>query len=104
MVNFVSPVETIRDERAKHAMLLVETIKECANMTILTESGRGKLRGLRGGLHTLTFTQTQPRSGPADRFSAARVDPVRGLGATGLCDERNTALGFASPLSTVAAP
>jgi hypothetical protein len=57
MVNFVPLVETIRDERAKHALLLVDAVEERTNMTMLAESTRVKLLGLRGGVHILTFTQ-----------------------------------------------
>jgi hypothetical protein len=100
MVGSVPSLETILDERAKHAMLLVDAVEERTNMTILAESAPGKLRGLCGGVHILAFTQKEPCSGPADRFGAARFDPARGSGATGRCDERGTAYVLAPPLST----
>jgi hypothetical protein len=57
MKGFLTSVETILDERAEHAMLLVDTVEERTNMAILVESTPGILRRLRGGLHILTFTQ-----------------------------------------------
>src|SRR5947209_2344255 len=51
MEGFVPPVETILNERAKHAMLLVDAVKKRTNMMILVESTRGKLRGVRCGVH-----------------------------------------------------
>jgi hypothetical protein len=67
MVGSVPLLETIPDERAKHAMLLVDAVEKRTNMTILAESTPSKLRGLRGGLHILTFTQKE-RSSPAGRL------------------------------------
>jgi hypothetical protein len=69
MVNFVPLVETIRDERAKHALLLVDAVEERTNMTMLAESTRVKLLELRGGVHIITFTQTD-RYSPADRLAS----------------------------------
>jgi hypothetical protein len=43
MVDFVSVVETIRDERAQQATLLVDAVEKRTNMTVLTESTCGKL-------------------------------------------------------------
>jgi hypothetical protein len=75
MEGFVPPVETILDKRAKHAMVLVDAVKECTNMAILIEKTLDKLRGLRGGLHILTFTQKEVCSGLADRFAATQSIP-----------------------------
>jgi len=83
MVSFVPLVKPILDERAKHAMLLVDAIEERTNVTMPTENTVGKLHGLGGGLHVLTFTQREARSSPADRFGAARFDPAPRSGATG---------------------
>jgi hypothetical protein len=103
MEDFVPPVETILDKRAKHAMVLVDAVEERTNMTILIEKTLNKLRGLRGGLHILAFTQKESRSGLADRLGAAQFDPVRGLDATGHRDERVQFTSFAPSLSTVVA-
>jgi hypothetical protein len=51
MESFVAAVEAILDERAKHAVLLVHTVKKCANVTMLAEGGSGNLHGIPGGLH-----------------------------------------------------
>jgi hypothetical protein len=62
MVSFVPSVETILDERAKYAVLLVDAVEECTYMTILIdESTIEVLQRLRGGLHILTFSQREPR-------------------------------------------
>lgn len=71
MEGFVSPLETILDERAKHAMLLVDAVEERTNMT--AESAPGKLRGLLGDPQFSHLTQREPRSNPADRYSTARL-------------------------------
>jgi hypothetical protein len=50
------PVETILDERPKHAVLLVDAVEERANMMMLAESTPGKRRGMPRARHILTFT------------------------------------------------
>jgi hypothetical protein len=57
MVDLVPPVETILDERAKHAVLLVDAVKERAYVTMLADSSSGGLRGVLGAPHILTSTQ-----------------------------------------------
>jgi hypothetical protein len=52
VVSLVALIETILDERAKHAVLLVDAVEERANMAILAEGIAP------GGIQILTFTQT----------------------------------------------
>jgi len=47
--------ETIVDERAKHAMLFVDAVEECADVTIGTERAPGELTRLHVGFHILTL-------------------------------------------------
>jgi hypothetical protein len=41
MESFISPVDAFLDERAKDAVLLVDALKERANVTMLAESVPG---------------------------------------------------------------
>jgi hypothetical protein len=43
--SFIPPVESLFDERAKHPVLLVETVEESANMTVLAENAPGTSHG-----------------------------------------------------------
>jgi hypothetical protein len=51
MEGFVPPVEAILDERAKHAVLLVDAVEERANVTTPAETTPGKLQRLPVGFH-----------------------------------------------------
>jgi hypothetical protein len=82
MEGFVPPVETILDKRAKHAMVLVGAVKECIYMAILIEKTLDKLRGLRGGLHILTFTQKRGVFWPGGPVCRHPFHPLRDLDAT----------------------
>jgi hypothetical protein len=60
VISLIPAGETIPDERAKHAMLLVDAIEERADMAILAGSDIGKRQGIGGGFHLITFTQRGP--------------------------------------------
>jgi hypothetical protein len=51
MEGFVSLVEAILDERAKHTMLLIDAVEERTNMTMLAEGAPGKRKRMDVGLH-----------------------------------------------------
>jgi hypothetical protein len=88
-------------------MLLVDTVEERANMTMLAESTPGKLQGVGGALHILTSKQRVQRRAafyPANRFAAARFYLARSPDATGLdFGEQDAAYVLVPRLSTVAA-
>jgi hypothetical protein len=73
MVSPVPAVETILDERANHATLLVDAVEEPTDMTTLAESNPAKLRRVPGGFHILTLTQ---RGRVMTRSGAIRPDPT----------------------------
>ena len=100
MESFLSQLETVLDEGAKHALLLVNVIEERTNMTTLVESISGERQRLRGGLHILTFagkSRILARRG-------ARSDPPCSSGTTRRCNERDIDYAHALPLSTVTVP
>src|SRR5258707_3733337 len=45
MEGFIPPVEAIFEERAKHPVLLLGAVEECANVTLPAEIASGKLHG-----------------------------------------------------------
>jgi hypothetical protein len=51
MESFISLVEAIFDERAKHPVLLVGAVKESANVTLAAENAASKLHGMVTGCH-----------------------------------------------------
>src|SRR5258707_7633812 len=46
MEGFIPPVEAIFEERAKHPVLLVDAVEECANVTLPAEIASGELHGM----------------------------------------------------------
>ena len=70
MKGFVTVVENVLDERAKHAIMLIEAVEECTDMAILAEGALSALRGLRGGIHTPHLHEKEPRCSSANRFVA----------------------------------
>src|SRR5271169_2763434 len=74
MISLISPIETILDKRAQHAMLLVDAVEERANVTMLAKDTIRQPHGFLDGHRILTFTQRKARSDPAYRFDA---EPVR---------------------------
>jgi hypothetical protein len=99
MESFVPLVETIGDEPAKHAMLLVDAVEERASMTRLRGSSPGKLWGVRGGLHILTFTQRAAFSRCASVWRRSVPSRVQ-LRRDPALDERDSAYVFPPSLST----
>src|SRR5579862_5306637 len=60
MVGLSPTVETVLDERAKDAVLLVDAVEERANVTVVAGSNPGELRGVPGGLHNSRFHAQSP--------------------------------------------
>jgi hypothetical protein len=56
MVSLIPAGETVLDEGAKHAMLLVEAVKERTDMTMLAENTLGRSHRIRGSFHLVTLT------------------------------------------------
>src|SRR5579859_693063 len=88
MVDLSPTVETVLDERAEDAVLLVDAVEERANVTVVAGSSPGELRGVPGGLHNSHFHAQSPAQSRvparANRSPAARFNLVRSAGATGL--------------------
>lgn len=99
MVSLVALIETILDERAKHAVLFVDAIEERANMTMLAEGILGEVRGASGGIQILTFTQIAAfwPGGPVRRVPDSIPQLVQ---AQPGFDERDSAYARPPPLST----
>src|SRR6185437_5209118 len=88
MVGLSSAVETVLDERAENAVLLVDAVEERANVTVVAGSTPGERRGVPGGLHNSRFHAQSPAQSRvptrANRSPAARFKLVRSAGATRL--------------------
>jgi hypothetical protein len=61
MESFIPSVEAILDERAKHPVLLVQTVEKRANVTVPAKGGSGNLHGIPGGLH-ISPPRREPRA------------------------------------------
>jgi hypothetical protein len=98
VVSLVALIETILNEGAKHAVLLVNAVEKRANMTILAKGIPGEVRGAPGGSQGLTFKESHV---PARCTGSARTgfDPAGRSGETGLRRIRS-AYARPPPLST----
>jgi predicted methyltransferase MtxX (methanogen marker protein 4) len=52
----VTVVETVRDERVEHAVLLVDAVEERADVTMPADGASGNLYGMLVGFHTSPST------------------------------------------------
>jgi hypothetical protein len=80
-------------------MLLVDAVEKRTNMTMLAESTRVKLLGLRGGVHVLTFTQ-RDRCSPADRLVSPDSIPHVAEAQPGALTNGTQSTSSLAPLST----
>ena len=75
MVSLVLLVETTFDEWLEHSTLLVDAVKERADMAALDGSVSSELRRLRGGHHNFTFAVTDGLQATSEVASALTRPP-----------------------------
>ena len=71
------PLEAFFDKRAKHPVLLVETVEESANVTVLTEHGPGTSYGT--AVHFHIHLPPLPARVRAERMQVSKSFSSNGL-------------------------